>query len=63
MLRSLRWLFLAIWLGCLIRIFVADAGAWTLGFFFGGLAAWYWLTWRRQRELDHRGDYKPREWR
>ena len=52
MQRSLRWLILALCLGCLAKIVFGQESAWALAGFFATGALWYWLTWRRRSELD-----------
>lgn len=36
----------------LLKDVFGEATGWSLTGFFICLAVWYWLTWRRQRELD-----------
>ncbi len=48
----MRWVMLLICVVCLIKSVFGEATAWSLTGFFLSLAVWYWLTWKRQRELD-----------
>ena len=50
--RGLRWLlFFAAFLLLLWSVFVS-VSIWSVAAFFACGAAWYWLTWKRTRELD-----------
>ena len=52
MRRSVRWGMLLLCVAFLIKNIFGEATVWSLTGFFAALAVWYWLTWRRQRELD-----------
>lgn len=52
MKRSARWIVLLICLGCLAQNVFGESNPWTLTGFFVSGAIWYWLTWKRTRELD-----------
>ncbi|MDE2038892.1 MAG: hypothetical protein KGO96_11190 [Elusimicrobia bacterium] len=52
MKRWARWLSLLVALACLAKNLFGRSDAWSLSGFFAAGAAWYYLTWRRTRELD-----------
>lgn len=53
MRRFLRWTSLAFCLACLAKaVFGRTDDFWALSGFFLTGALWYWLTWKRTRELD-----------
>jgi hypothetical protein len=47
-----RWLALLVCLGCLAKNVFGEDSAWSVAGFFGSGALWYYLTWKRTRELD-----------
>ncbi|MBI3553921.1 MAG: hypothetical protein HY077_15605 [Elusimicrobia bacterium] len=52
MKNRLRWLLLVCALGFLLKTIFGQTTHWSVaGFFLCGVA-WYYLTWRRTRELD-----------
>lgn len=52
MKRSARWLSLLVCVGCLAKNMFGQSSAWSLAGFFASGGAWYYLTWKRTRELD-----------
>ena len=52
MKRAARWFSLLISLACLATNVFGQSTAWSLAGFFIAGAAWYYLTWKRTRELD-----------
>ena len=54
MRRSLRWISLTLCIGFLVHNIFGETQTWSLAGFFATGALWYWLTWKRTRELDGR---------
>jgi len=52
MRRSVRWVMLLLCVAFLVKDVFGEATGWSVAGFFACLGIWYWLTWRRQRELD-----------
>lgn len=52
MKRSARWILLALCLAFLAKNVFGESGPWSLAGFFITGALWYWLAWKRTRELD-----------
>lgn len=50
--RRFRWIFLALAAIFLAVAFFSDAKFWAAAGFFGCGLSWYWLAWRKARELD-----------
>lgn len=48
----MRWIALLACLGCLAKNVFGQESAWSVAGFFVCGALWYYLTWRRTRELD-----------
>jgi hypothetical protein len=51
-LRALKWGLLLAAAASLACAIFYSATPWTLGAFFVCGGSWYWLTWRKTRELD-----------
>lgn len=47
-----KWLLLLAAVVSLVRVVFFSATAWSVASFFLCGGAWYWLTWRKTRELD-----------
>lgn len=52
MRNLLRWLLFFCAIGLLLKSVFGRASQWSVGGFFLCGMAWYYLTWRRTRELD-----------
>ena len=50
--RGLRWLLFIVAAILLLKSVFGTASAWSVGGFFLCGVLWYWLTWRKTRELD-----------
>lgn len=51
---------LALCVGCLAKNVFGRENFWSLSGFFASGGAWYWLAWRRARELDAPQPYRRR---
>lgn len=60
MWRWARWLLLLLCLGCLAKNVFGRENAWSVAGFFICGALWYYLTWKRTRELDAPKPYARR---
>jgi hypothetical protein len=60
MRRMVRWLAFLICLGCLAKNVFGQESAWALAGFFAFGALWYYLTWKRTRELDAEKPFRTR---
>lgn len=60
MRRWARWVLLAVCLGCLAKNVFGRENAWSLSAFFVSGGLWYFLAWKRARELDAPQPYRRR---
>jgi hypothetical protein len=60
MRRWVRWGCLTLCLGCLAKIIAGRGEAVSVAGFFVTGAVWYYLTWRRTRELDSPQPFRAR---
>lgn len=60
MQRWLRWVLLALCVGCLAKNVFGHENFWSLTLFFVSGGAWYYLAWKRARELDSPRPYRRR---
>lgn len=50
--RGLRWTLFLVAFYSLLKTVFGTATVWSVAGFFAAGGAWYWLTWKRTRELD-----------